>query len=104
MLYFLFRYLKCDLEVFDLHELDCKFDVILIDPPLEEYQRRAPGCNFNWTPWTWDEVCYVMKIVFRKQILLVFKVLTNYAFRGTALLVSRHVIMVTQTLKRPKSC
>ena len=51
-----FRYLKCDLELFDLHELDCKFDVMLIDPPLEEYQRRAPGCNFNWNPWTWDEV------------------------------------------------
>jgi hypothetical protein len=32
-------YLKCDLETFDLKSLDHKFDVILIEPPLEEYAR-----------------------------------------------------------------
>lgn len=54
---FVFRYLDCDLHLFDLDELECKFDVVYIDPPLEEYQRRASGTTFNWKPWTWDEVC-----------------------------------------------
>lgn len=55
------RYLQCDLDVFDLDDLECKFDVVYIDPPLEEYQRRASGTAFNWKPWTWEEVsctCY----------------------------------------------
>jgi mRNA (2'-O-methyladenosine-N6-)-methyltransferase len=30
-------YLKVDLKTFDLKELGTKFDVILIDPPWEEY-------------------------------------------------------------------
>lgn len=42
--------------MFDLDELECKFDVVYIDPPLEEYQRRASGTIFSWKPWTWDEV------------------------------------------------
>ena len=42
--------------MFDLDELECKFDVVYIDPPLEEYQRRASGTTFSWKPWTWDEV------------------------------------------------
>ena len=42
--------------MFDLDDLDCKFDVVYIDPPLEEYQRRASGTTFSWKPWTWDEV------------------------------------------------
>ncbi|XP_073232777.1 N(6)-adenosine-methyltransferase non-catalytic subunit METTL14-like [Porites lutea] len=49
-------YLDCDLHLFDLDELECKFDVVYIDPPLEEYQRRASGTTFNWKPWTWDEI------------------------------------------------
>ncbi|KAH8874255.1 N6-adenosine-methyltransferase non-catalytic subunit [Schistosoma japonicum] len=32
-------YLCADLRTFDLNELDSKFDVILIEPPLEEYHR-----------------------------------------------------------------
>ena len=50
------RYLKVDFEDFDLNDLDCKFDVILVEPPLEEYQRRAAGVTFNWKPWSWEEV------------------------------------------------
>ncbi|RMX52244.1 hypothetical protein pdam_00007955 [Pocillopora damicornis] len=49
-------YLQCDLDMFDLDDLECKFDVLYIDPPLEEYQRRAAGTTFNWKPWTWDEI------------------------------------------------
>ena len=30
---------RCDLETFDLKQLNCKFDTILIEPPLEEYSR-----------------------------------------------------------------
>lgn len=49
-------YLQCDLDTFDLVDLKYKFDVILIEPPLEEYQRRCPGLMFNWRPWQWDEI------------------------------------------------
>ena len=52
----LHRYLKVNFEDFELHELDCKFDVILVEPPLEEYQRQAAGATFNWKPWSWEEV------------------------------------------------
>ena len=55
-LLYILRYLQCDLDMFDLDDLECKFDVLYIDPPLEEYQRRAAGTTFNWKPWTWDEV------------------------------------------------
>ena len=30
--------------------------MILIDPPLEEYQRRTTGINYPWTPWDFEEV------------------------------------------------
>lgn len=50
------RYLRADLMTYDVAELDCKFDVILVDPPLEEYQRRDAGVSFNWKPWSWEEV------------------------------------------------
>lgn len=47
-------YLKCDLETFDLKSLDQKFDVILIEPPLEEYA-RSYGVN-NVKFWDWDKI------------------------------------------------
>ena len=47
-------YLKCDLKTFDL-SIFGKFDVILIDPPLDEYYRRAQnseiGLISELTPW-----------------------------------------------------
>ena len=61
---FVFRYLQCDLDMFDLDDLECKFDVVYIDPPLEEYQRRASGTTFNWKPWTWDEVSCGISVAF----------------------------------------
>lgn len=48
-------YLKCDLmQSGSLNQLDCKFDVILIDPPLEEYQRTQGVTKTKF--WTWDDV------------------------------------------------
>ena len=69
-------YLKCDLEVnerqrsklieicwrrwqflfqtFDLKSLDQKFDVILIEPPLEEYARSNGVTNVKF--WDWDKI------------------------------------------------
>ena len=47
-------YLKCDLETFDFKSLDHKFDVILIEPPLEEYA-RSYGVN-NVKFWDWDKI------------------------------------------------
>ena len=49
-------YLQTDLKSFDLSGLGVKFDVMLVEPPLEEYQRRASGVNFSWSPWEWEEV------------------------------------------------
>lgn len=48
------QYMNCDLEVFDLAELDSKFDVILIEPPLEEMTRMCGAVCDKY--WTWEEV------------------------------------------------
>ncbi|XP_071952201.1 N(6)-adenosine-methyltransferase non-catalytic subunit METTL14-like [Antedon mediterranea] len=48
-------YLQADLETFDLHELGCEFDVILVDPPLEEYRHR-PGVSNTEAFWSWDDI------------------------------------------------
>ncbi|RUS19974.1 methyltransferase-like protein 14 [Endogone sp. FLAS-F59071] len=50
-------YLKADLRNFELKSLQCKFDVILIDPPLEEYCRRSPmtaGKSHDY--WAYEEI------------------------------------------------
>lgn len=47
-------YLRCDLRDFDLKDLRCKFDVILIEPPLEEYGRTRGVTNLNF--WNWQEI------------------------------------------------
>lgn len=51
-------YLRADLKSFDLKTLGTKFDVILIEPPLEEYARGgaavAAGAPRNF--WSWDEI------------------------------------------------
>ncbi|KAG5445546.1 N6-adenosine-methyltransferase subunit mettl14, variant 2 [Clonorchis sinensis] len=47
-------YLKADLKTFDLNELHSKFDVVLVEPPLEEYHRMN-GAVFD-QHWTWDEI------------------------------------------------
>lgn len=50
----------CDLKTFDLSSLPCKFDVILVDPPWHEYQRRLVTSD-NIDMWTKEEI-YSMKI------------------------------------------
>jgi len=52
-------YLNVDLKNFDLKQLQSKFDVILVDPPWEEYMRRCPGAivEENLQPWTFQELC-----------------------------------------------
>ena len=55
-------YLKCDLKTFDLSSLGTKFDVILVEPPLEEYQRKASGITFNWTPFEWEDVSVCVRV------------------------------------------
>eukprot|EP00210_Caulerpa_lentillifera_P009508 g9067.t1 len=50
-------YLQADLHVLDLSlsTFGTKFDVALIDPPWEEYVRRAPGVG-DGVSWTWQEI------------------------------------------------
>jgi hypothetical protein len=47
-------YLKTELQTFDMKELNSKFDVILVEPPLEEYQRTMGVTNMQF--WGWDQV------------------------------------------------
>ncbi|KAM8939437.1 N(6)-adenosine-methyltransferase non-catalytic subunit METTL14 [Pelodytes ibericus] len=48
-------YLQADLETFDLRELKSEFDVILLEPPLEEYYRETGiAANEKW--WTWEDI------------------------------------------------
>ena len=52
------QWLQCDLKTFDLNVLG-KFDVILIDPPLPEYYRRAKNLGVDlapFQPWSFDEI------------------------------------------------
>ncbi|XP_054744707.1 N6-adenosine-methyltransferase non-catalytic subunit [Anastrepha obliqua] len=53
-------YLKADLKTLDLKSLGSKFDVILIEPPLEEYARAAPSVatvgGASRVFWNWEEI------------------------------------------------
>ncbi|GAB4861738.1 hypothetical protein Ancab_036992 [Ancistrocladus abbreviatus] len=51
-------YCKCDLRDFELSPefFGTKFDVILVDPPWEEYVHRAPGVIDNVEHWTFEEI------------------------------------------------
>lgn len=52
-------YLQADLKTLDLKSLGTKFDVILIEPPLEEYARAGAGVavsSSTRTFWSWDEI------------------------------------------------
>ncbi|KAA0722399.1 N6-adenosine-methyltransferase non-catalytic subunit [Triplophysa tibetana] len=48
-------YLQADMDRFDLRDLKCKFDVILVEPPLEEYYRES-GIIANERFWNWDDI------------------------------------------------
>ena len=58
------RYLKCDLTTFDLTELDCKFDSILLEPPIQELQRRGVAKEHYWD---WEDVCKNLNLKKRKK-------------------------------------
>lgn len=47
-------YLRCDLGTLDFKELGTKFDVVLIEPPLEEYQRSLGVTNMEF--WNWEQI------------------------------------------------
>jgi len=47
-------FLKCDLSTYNLKSLNLKFDVILVEPPLEEYQRTLGVTNTKL--WNWKQV------------------------------------------------
>ncbi|GLT35915.1 hypothetical protein SLA2020_103280 [Shorea laevis] len=51
-------YFKCDLHEFELSPefFGTKFDVILVDPPWEEYVHRAPGVADHIDYWTFEEI------------------------------------------------
>ena len=44
------------LMTFDLSTLGTRFDVILLEPSLEEYWRRASGVTLTWSPWEEEEI------------------------------------------------
>ncbi|CAK0802305.1 unnamed protein product [Prorocentrum cordatum] len=51
--------LKCDLKTFDLSSLGTKFDVVLVDPPWEEYQTRVAGMYVpqeDLEAWNFEEM------------------------------------------------
>ena len=47
-------FLRCDLENFDLKSIGQQFDVILIEPPLEEYARSYGVTNTKF--WEWEKI------------------------------------------------
>lgn len=51
-------YLKCDLRetILSPELFGTKFDVILVDPPWEEYVHRAPGVGDHMEYWTFEEI------------------------------------------------
>lgn len=51
-------YYKCNLKEFELTPefFGTKFDVILVDPPWEEYVHRAPGVAEHTECWTFEEI------------------------------------------------
>ncbi|KAK3026046.1 hypothetical protein RJ639_042538 [Escallonia herrerae] len=51
-------YYKCDLreQALSPEFFGTKFDVILVDPPWEEYVHRAPGVTDHMDYWTFEEI------------------------------------------------
>uniref|UniRef100_A0A1L8DHF6 N(6)-adenosine-methyltransferase non-catalytic subunit METTL14 n=1 Tax=Nyssomyia neivai TaxID=330878 RepID=A0A1L8DHF6_9DIPT len=51
-------YLQADMKTLDLKSLGTKFDVILIEPPLEEYAKGGAGVagGTSRSFWSWEEI------------------------------------------------
>ena len=45
-------YLQANLRTFDLNDLKCQFDSIIVDAPLEEYKTTATNEDY----WNWDDI------------------------------------------------
>lgn len=64
-------YMKCDLHEFELSPdfFGTKFDVILVDPPWEEYVHLAPGVADHMEYWTFEEILNLkIEVVYCKLI------------------------------------
>ncbi|CAG0887221.1 unnamed protein product [Cyprideis torosa] len=50
-------YLQCDPETYDLHSLGAQFDVILIEPPIQEGGNAASlGLRTGQKIWNWEKI------------------------------------------------
>lgn len=49
-------FLQCDLHTYDLKDLNFQFDVILVEPPLEEYQQTLGSST---KLWNWNQVLFL---------------------------------------------
>lgn len=66
-------YLKCDLQEVELSSdlFGTKFDVILVDPPWEEYVHRAPGVVDHMEYWTFEEILNLkIEVIYLPTLLL----------------------------------
>lgn len=54
-------FLKCNLSTYNLKNLSIEFDVILIEPPLEEYQQTLGAIRTN--VWNWKQVSFSTLII-----------------------------------------
>jgi len=53
------QHIQADLRSFDLESLMTKFDVIVVDPPWEEYRQRVVGgyrAKNDLTPWSIEDI------------------------------------------------
>lgn len=54
-------FLKCDLNTYNLKSLNIKFDVILVEPPLEEYQKTLGVTNRKLCNWQQVSLIFIIK-------------------------------------------
>jgi len=54
------QYIQADLKTFDWSSLACKMDVVLVDPPWAEYQKRSVGLasslREDLNPWSLEDL------------------------------------------------
>lgn len=67
-------FLKCDLSTFDLNSLNIKFDVLLVIPPLEEYQQKLGVTNTIY--WNWEQVSLTTRYRYMREAQIKYVFLT----------------------------
>ncbi|KAH8333518.1 hypothetical protein KR059_000509 [Drosophila kikkawai] len=74
-------YLKADLKTLEFKTLGTKFDVILIEPPLEEYARAAPSvATVGGAPrvfWNWDDILSKLALIYINPKLVIVSFLLD---------------------------